>query len=414
MTATPTAAPKEPRKPPVDETTPLGWARKNLFDGAWNILLTTVAAVIAAYAIYKGVRFLFVSARWEIIHRNVTRIMVDLFPRAELWRVWMALYELTLAVGLLIGASDQRDQAARRGGVVHHLGDIARRMWPFGLLIALVLWQSRSLVTAGHIAIAIVIFVVGHEVGIYLPDRRRRRALLVSAALIPIVFITLMFFGGVGWGNWGGLLLTLFLATAGIVLSFPIGLLLALGRRSTFPVVRIFSVLYIELIRGVPLITLLFMGNLMLGLFLPRGFDQPHRVTRAVIALVIFTAAYLAEIVRGGLQSVPRGQTEAGQAVGLSPVTITRRIVLPQALRNVIPALVGQFISLFKDTSLVAVIGLFDLLGVLNSLPSQPDFVGQNLFAEVLVIAALIYWVFTYTMSRESQRLERRLGVGER
>jgi len=156
------------------------------------------------------------------------------------------------------------------------------------------------------------------------------------------------------------------------------------------------------------------MGPFMLGIFLPAGSGTPSLETRALVALVIFTSAYVAEIVRGGLQSVPLGQIEAAHALGLSTLKTTRLIVLPQALRAVIPALVGQFISLFKDTSLVAIIGLTDLLGVAQIITGQPDFVAQGLLFETLLFASFVYWVGSYSMSRESQRLERRLGVGER
>jgi general L-amino acid transport system permease protein len=221
-------------------------------------------------------------------------------------------------------------------------------------------------------------------------------------------------FGGVGLEGLGGLLLTAFLAIGGIVLSFPLGVLLALGRRSNLPAVRVVCVAYIELIRGVPLITLLFMAFFVIGFFVPPGFVAPSLVTRALIAIVLFTAAYVAEVVRGGLQSVPKEQVEAAQALGLSPYKTTRLIVLPQALRAVIPALVGQFISLFKDTSLVAVIGLIDILGVAEVIRNQPEFLAQGLIAETLLFVSFVYWVGSYSMSRESQRLERRLGVGER
>jgi general L-amino acid transport system permease protein len=228
-----------------------------------------------------------------------------------------------------------------------------------------------------------------------------------------IAFALLLGFGGVGLAGWGGLLLTAFLASAGILLSFPIGVLLAVGRRSSLPVVRAVSTGYIELIRGVPLVTLLFMGFFVIGFLVPRDL-RPHGVIRALIALVMFTSAYVAEIVRGGLQSVPREQSEAAMAIGLKPLPTLRLIVLPQALRAVIPALVGQFISLFKDTSLVAIIGLSELLGLVQTLTSGREFFGQQLQAETLVFASFIYWVGSYTMSKESQRLERRLGVGTR
>jgi general L-amino acid transport system permease protein len=205
-----------------------------------------------------------------------------------------------------------------------------------------------------------------------------------------------------------------FLAVAAILLSFPFGVLLALGRRSSLPVVRAVCVAYIELFRGVPLITILFMAFFMIGFFLPEGVDPPSLVTRAIIGFTLFTSAYVAEIVRGGLQSVPAGQIEAAQALGLSPLRTTTRIVLPQALRTVIPGLVGQFISLYKDTSLVFIIGLTELLAVAQNITKQPDFLAQGLYVETLVFASFVYWTGSYWMSRESQRLERRLGLGER
>jgi general L-amino acid transport system permease protein len=200
---------------------------------------------------------------------------------------------------------------------------------------------------------------------------------------------------------------------AGILFAFPIGVLLALARRSTLPVVRTIAVGYIEFIRGVPLITLLFMAAFALGFLIPVNL-RPGQVTRALIAITAFEAAYIAEIVRGGLQSVRRGQVEASQALGLPAWKTTRLVVLPQALRAVIPAMVGQFISLFKDTSLVTIIGLTDVLRVSTLATTQPDFLGRGLDVITLTFIALIFWTGSYTMSREARRLEKRLGVGER
>ena len=210
---------------------------------------------------------------------------------------------------------------------------------------------------------------------------------------------------------WGGLLLSLLLAIFGIVFSFPIGVLLALGRQSKMPAIKTLSVVYIELIRGVPLITLLFMGQLMLPFFLPAGITI-DRVIRATVAIIMFAAAYMAENVRGGLQSIPKGQYEAADAIGLSGWQKMVFIILPQALRAVIPVLVGQFIGLFKDTSLVALVGLLDLLGIARGILANPNYIGRQL--EVFAFIALIYWVFSYAMSYGSERLEVALGVGER
>ncbi len=188
-----------------------------------------------------------------------------------------------------------------------------------------------------------------------------------------------------------------------------------IGRVTTLPLVRVVSIAYIEFFRGVPLYVLLLLGGIALGFFLPRGMETPGLVVRAIIVFTLFTAAYIAEIVRGGLQSLPRGQTEAAQALGLKPVKTTALIVLPQALRNVIPAIVGQFISLFKDTTLAgAAMGLLDVLGVADVATSQPAFRGQGLAPEAISFVMFLFWVGCITMSRESQRLERRLGVGTR
>jgi general L-amino acid transport system permease protein len=236
---------------------------------------------------------------------------------------------------------------------------------------------------------------------------------LVVFAAIPVA----MYFyivTAVGFDGWGGFMLNLFLAVCSIILCYPLGVLLALGRRSGLPLVRLVCTTYIELIRGAPLFVLLLLANVALGFFVPDSL-APATSTRAIVVFTFFTAAYMAEIIRGGLQSVPRGQIEAAKAVGLSPIRQTGYIVLPQALRNVIPAQIGQLISLFKDTTLAGIaMGLFELLQVSGAITSQPEFRGQGLIAETLTFAALMFWVVSYTMSRESQRLEKRLGVGVR
>jgi len=202
------------------------------------------------------------------------------------------------------------------------------------------------------------------------------------------------------------------LAVGGIVLSFPIGILLALGRRSSLPVVKLFSIIFIETVRGVPLVTILFMFSIILALFLPAE-SRIDRVLRALMGMVFFSAAYTAENVRGGLQAIPEGQIEAAKAVGLNNFQITMFIVLPQALRLVIPATVGQFIALFKDTTLVVIVGINDLLGIGNAvLNLNPEFV--RLQMEVYLFIAIIFWVFCYFMSYASLQLEKALGVGER
>ena len=236
---------------------------------------------------------------------------------------------------------------------------------------------------------------------------------MVVLAAVPLG-VYLYIVTAVGFDEWGGFLLNLFLAVCSIILCFPLGVLLALGRRSGLPLVRWMCTVYIEIIRGAPLYVLLLLANVALGFFVPSNL-APSTATRAIVVFTLFTAAYMAEIVRGGLQSVPRGQIEAAKALGLSPVRQTSYVVLPQALRNVIPAQIGQLISLFKDTSLAGLaMALFELLTVADAITAQEAFRGQGLSGETITFAALMFWVVAFTMSRESQRLERRLGVGVR
>jgi general L-amino acid transport system permease protein len=402
--------------PPVRRVTPGRWVRANLFDGWLNTVLTVVFGAIVAWAAYRIARFVFVDARWEIIDRNITNILVFRFPRDEFWRLWAALLVLAAAFGLGAGAAaTAREHEVREGRARPMAGGLAlRRAGPFLVLVAVLLWFAGSL-QATMLTLAVGAVAVGSRLAGRRVPRRAHRSVAVAVLVgIVLAYAVVTGFGGVGWDRWGGLLLTVFLAVSGILISFPIGVLLALGRRSSLPAVRIVCVAYIEIFRGVPLITVLFMGAFALGFFLPPDTATPSLETRALVALVVFTAAYVAEIVRGGLQAVSRGQVEAAQALGLSPLKTTRLVVLPQALRAVIPALVGQFISLFKDTSLVATVGLTELLGVSQIITGQPDFVAQGLIFETLLFAAFVYWVGSYSMSRESQRLERRLGVGER
>ena len=210
---------------------------------------------------------------------------------------------------------------------------------------------------------------------------------------------------------WGGLLVTLVISSTGIAAAFPIGIVLALGRRSRMPIVRWLSVGFIEVVRGVPLITILFMASVMLPLFLPVGWTI-DKLVRALIMVALFSAAYLAEVIRGGLQAIPRGQFEAADALGLSYPKKMGLIVLPQALKLVIPGIVGSFIALFKDTSLVLIIGIYDLLGIAQVASSAQTWLSPSTPMTAYVVAGAIFWIFCFGMSRYSQMLERRLAAG--
>jgi general L-amino acid transport system permease protein len=413
-TLEPVPAP-EPEGPPTRKLSPREWMRENLFGSALDTILTVFFALLLVWVAYRVGTFVFVDARWEVVERNITNLMVGGFPRDELWRLWAALFVLAAVLGFgagAVGVQRRREVAEGRAKPVGKGG--VRRLVPLVLLVGVLLWFAGSLEALLLVLAISAVGVVFNLLGRQTPQRVERYVPLVVLAGVLAAFLVVTSFGGVGWSLWGGFLLTVFLAVAAILLSFPLGVLLALGRRSTFPAVRAVCVAYIELFRGVPLITILFMAFFMIGFFLPEGVSAPSLVTRAIIGFVLFTSAYVAEIVRGGLQSVPAGQIEAAQALGLSPLRTTFRIVLPQALRAVIPGLVGQFISLYKDTSLVFILGLTELLAVAQNITKQPDFLAQGLFVETLVFASLVYWTGSYWMSRESQRLERRLGLGER
>ena len=246
-----------------------------------------------------------------------------------------------------------------------------------------------------------------------------RRPLLVGLAIAVSIAILIALLGlpqglpEVETSQWGGLLVTLIVAITGIVASLPIGILLALGRRSKMPAIRLLSVTFIEMVRGVPLITVLFMASVMLPLFLPSGVNF-DKLLRALVGVALFSSAYMAEVVRGGLQAIPKGQYEAARALGLTYWMMMILIILPQALRIVIPAIVNNFISLFKDTTLVSIVGLFDLLGIIQAGFADQKWVSPMTAPTGYLGAAFIFFIFCFAMSRYSMYMERRLATGYR
>ena len=421
-----------PVRPPLSFRLIRIWARDNLFGSVLNTALTAVISLILWIVLFgvdplidiatggrpdhllgNGIlRFIFDEAQWEVITANRRLIFVGRFPSEETWRIWIVLFTMSGLAGLSWGLWSSM---GRRFAVMLVIGLVP---------VFLFMVQGESaLLTAGTVGVFVLGYVIGHV--LLAPGRYQglARNLAVAGWLVslPITMYLLSAGDDLDSLNWGGLLLTLILAGVGIAASFPLALLLALGRASTFPVIRLFCVAYIELIRGVPLITLLFMAKFILPLMVAQQGDvtllgfkllEMNDVVRAIAAITIFSSAYLAEIIRGGLQAVPRGQVGAAQALGLGTARILAFIVLPQALRAVIPAIVGQLISLFKDTSLVLIVGLTELLSVTRQVTAQPDFIGRQ--AEALLFIALIYWIVAFSMSRASQQLERTLGVGER
>jgi len=384
----------------------LGWVRRNLFSDLFNSVLTLVALAIIVVIARLLLRWVLATAEWGVIPANFNLIMRGQYPATEAWRLWLNLYMLGGIVGLA-----WRLISGQFSGAARVLIAI-----PFVLMLI----PFFSMGTRLNLLIVAAASAAGYLIAGYLPVQRRGRT-VVNFLLVYLVLMLILLRGsGAEEGLmppvapilWGGLLLSLLLAFFGITLSFPLGVALALGRQSKLPAIRVMSVVYIEFIRGVPLISLLFMGQVMLQLFLPDGFPLVDRVLRALVAITLFSAAYTAENVRGGLQSIPRGQYEAAQGLGLSTLQSTMHIILPQALRAVIPVLVGQFISLFKDTTLVALVGIFDLLGIARTIMANPDWLGTQ--QEVLFIVAILFWIFSFSMSYASRRIERRLGVGQR
>jgi general L-amino acid transport system permease protein len=352
-------------RPPPATSGLIGWLRANLFSSIFNTILTILAVAFLTVTIPPVIRWAVVDAVWSapnsracrgagacwaFIHEKFRFILFGTYPYDQQWRPFVAVL---IFLALILASCD-------------------RRLWGRRLIL---IWL-------GGLA------VVGT---------------LMWGGIFGLSYV----------GNelWGGLPLTLIFAVVGIALAFPLAILLALGRRSQLPAVRTICVAYIELIRGVPLITVLFMASVMLPLFLPSGMTI-DKLLRAQVALILFAAAYLAEVVRGGLQAIPNGQIEAADTLGLGYWQRTRLIVLPQALALVIPPLVNTFIGTFKDTTLVIIIGLFDLLGTINASLNDANWRGTS--TEAYVFAAAFYFCFCFFMSRYSQMLERELNKGRR
>jgi general L-amino acid transport system permease protein len=280
------------------------------------------------------------------------------------------------------------------------------------LLVYIARGQAMALLVT-VIALGAIAYLAGRQLreSEFLP-RAKQVAIIGWIIFLPLGWMLLFEFGAPSSAQLGGFLLNVVLAAIAITASLPIGIALALGRASTYRTLKYGCVSIIEFVRAGPLLVWIFMAQFVLPDFLPGFVGNLDLVVRVIVVLTIFTSAYIAEIVRGGLQSVPRGQVEAAEAVGLGALTITFWIVLPQALRTVIPALVSQLISLWKDTTLVAIIGAFDLLRVAQATQAQPEFRGTP--HEVFLFAALMFWLVAFTMSRLSKRLEGTLGIGTR
>jgi general L-amino acid transport system permease protein len=422
--------------PPRNMVGPQAWARQNLFSSPLNSVLTLVCLWLVYYVVSGMISFLFttavwngadgkacegdgVGACWPFIKAKFGQFMYGRYPDAERWRV--NLVYLLAAIGivpLMIPSIPGKKWSA---------------LFTFGIFPAVAYWLLTGSTPGVKFGTAWdwlgVVCLLGTAALLLVPRltgaTMATQGLAVGAAL-PLAFIALPLL--IGWilnysglpalpvvqtQYWGGMLVTLVVATVGITMSFPIGVILALGRRSKMPVARWASVGFIEFIRGVPLITILFMSSVMLPLFMAPG-TTVDKLLRALIGVSLFSGAYMAEVVRGGLQAIPRGQFEAADALGLNYGKKMGLIVLPQALKVVIPNIVSSFIGLFKDTSLVLIIGLFDLLGIVQQNMSDNKWFSPSMGITGYVFTAILFWVFCFAMSRYSQFLERRLNTSHR
>lgn len=385
--------------PPVPASSPWNWLKSHLFNNWGNGLLSLVLLPLITWGVWSIAVWGVTIADWSVVSQNLRLLLAGRYPVELLWRVWLSVALGMAIAGLSWGSLSQG------------------KLWTQQAVIYL------GILTAGAVGLALpggfltILKVIGLLL-LFVASSLGGKGLraVVQTQQWGFALVWLLTYGGILWllqGGFGletvplddlsGLILTLLTASISIVLSFPFGILLALGRQSSLPIIRGLAILYIELIRGLPLIGILFMAQVMLPLVLPVGV-RPDRVIRAIAGFTIFSSAYLAENVRGGLQAIPQGQWEAARALGLNIGQTLGLIVLPQALRTVVPAIIGQFISLFKDTSLLAIASLVDLLGMAQLILGNPKFAGD--YAEVYLFVAAIYWGCCFAMAQASRRLE--------
>lgn len=421
----------QPLPPPAATTGPLGWARKNLFSSISQTILTLVGAFVAVQMIYAFIDFTLiravwtgedrtaclgerVGACWPFIQAKFGQFMYGFYPVEQRWRVNLTyLVALALLIPLMIPSVPfKRENAIAFFGLFP--------VFAFSLLV------GGSLVDPWLYAFGYLAIIVGAAVALFaikgLIEKEPTRMMLATGAGVVVGGIALVMLANTSWFDaprlevvetrqWGGMLVTLVVAVTGIVCALPIGVALALGRRSKLPIIRFLSVALIEIVRGVPLITVLFFATYMLPLFLERS---PDALLRVLVGVSIFAGAYMAEVIRGGLQAIPKGQFEGAMALGLDYTRMMGLIVMPQALKLVIPGIVNTFIGLFKDTTLVSIVAIFDLLGGLRAGFVDPQWATPVTLYTGFAFAGIIYFSFCYFMSRYSIFIENRLNVGRR
>ena len=402
--------------PPRTEVGVIGWLTANLFSTWYNAALTLIASAAIALALWYGLSWVFAGADWTVIAKLGGRFVIGQYNTDAacagnncFWRPQAALLLVIALLGMAWGMKGNpvaRNIAVAVTGIAAALAFLPYSMERMGL-------DVRLLLLAGIPALG-----VGYALARWTPLGTGLRITIAGVAVFLLTLVLLRGLPGVpgmqpvGVIYWGGLMLNLILAVGGITLSLPIGIALALGRRSNLPVVKALCVTFIEVFRGVPLITLLFMSQVLVPLAFPQDFPL-NSLFRAGIIITMFSAAYMAENIRGGLQALHPGQAEAARALGLAGWQTTLLISLPQAIRNVIPAIVGQFIGLFKDTSLVYIIAMLDIVETGRTfILGNPEYLQSA--REMFVFVAIVFWIFTYGMSYVSSKVEESLGVGRR
>ena len=382
------------------------WLRKNLFSSVSSGAVTIILGAALAWAAVNGIGWVIFTADWEVITSRVPLYLVGLYPHEEVWRPQVCVLLISALLGLSwrMWGGTARGFAIGFGAIMLVVGALPHEMETL----------NRVLLLVNPVAVGLGYLMAGR----LLMDRPRRMAAVAVSTFVVMLLLIRGIEGVPGLEpvnpqDIGGLMLNLVLAAFGIAMSMPIGIGLALGRRSNLPVVKVVCVAFIEIVRGAPLITLLFMSRHILPLTFPENV-QVSGLYLAAITITLFSSAYMAENVRGGMAAVSPGQTEAARALGLRGWQTTLLITLPQGLRNIIPAIVGQFISLFKDTSLVFFIGMLDILEMGRSALQDSSLAFIDNGREVYLFIAVVFWVFTFSMSYVSRRIERTLGVGKR
>ena len=366
----------EPLPAPLAMTGAIGWLRANLLSTPFNMVMTFLVALLLVWIVPDTLRFLIFDAVWTGDDRIAC---------------------LATTPGQEVGAC-----------------------WPFVWeRLPYFIYGSYPIPLRWRVDVFFAMLAVGVAWMLWLNAPRRDLGAAYFFIVLPICSYLLLS----GWSAiglepvdtslWGGVLVTIVVATVGIVVSLPLGVLLALGRRSRMPIVRTLSIMFIEFVRGVPLVTVLFMASVMLPLFVPEQYS-PDKLVRALVGIALFASAYMAEVVRAGLAAIPKGQYEGAQSVGLSYALMMRLIILPQALRVTIPNIVNTYIGLFKDTTLVFIVGIFDLLRTIEVARIDPKWAAPNTSSTGYAVAAIFYFVFCYGMSRYARATEERLAKGEK